>query len=205
VLPDAAIPRGFRDHAPTLVQLDVSTLGISREKHHRDATMQGVLLNGSDGCHGCIGYLYVSATGHVSPLVVAQARWMGAAFRTALDVAGASGAAQVSAFLSGVSEALGAAGEHGIRITFPTVLVSTRDVGDWTRYLPRNPGFIASCDHASRITDFISREKYRVGTCTPHGSLLPRLAVIDAKPPTSSCPLIEETRLAALRCGNTDF
>jgi ribosomal protein S18 acetylase RimI-like enzyme len=130
-------------HLKTLAQLDVSALGVSREKHHGylldDATMRGVLLHDNGEC---IGYAYVSATGHVGPLAVAQARRMGAAFRTALDLAAASGAAQVSAFLPGASEALGIAVEHGLRITFPTVLLSSRDFGDWTRYLPRNPGFM---------------------------------------------------------------
>jgi hypothetical protein len=101
--------------------------------------MKGVLLH--DG-GGCMGYAYVSATGHIGPLAVAQTREMGAAFKTALDLAAASGAPQVSAFLPGVSEALRVAVEHGMRITFPMVLVSTRDFGDWTRYLPRNPGFM---------------------------------------------------------------
>jgi ribosomal protein S18 acetylase RimI-like enzyme len=127
-----------------LAQLDASALGISREKHHRyllnDRAMKGVLLQEGDDC---IGYAYVSATGHVGPLAVAQPRMMGAAFRTALDLAAASGAAQVSAFLPGGSDrALGIAAEHGMRITFPMVLVSTREFGDWTRYLPRNPGFM---------------------------------------------------------------
>jgi ribosomal protein S18 acetylase RimI-like enzyme len=130
-------------HLKTLAQLDVSALGVSREKHHGylldDATMRGVLLHDNGEC---IGYAYVSATGHVGPLAVAQARRMGAAFRTALDLAAASGAAQVSAFLPGASEALGIAVEHGLRITFPMVLLSSRDFGDWTRYLPRNPGFM---------------------------------------------------------------
>jgi hypothetical protein len=27
-----------------------------------------------------------------------------------------------------------------MRITFPMLLMSTRDFGDWTGYLPRNPG-----------------------------------------------------------------
>jgi hypothetical protein len=130
-------------HLKTLAQLDVSTLGISREKHHRyllnDGTMKGVLFNnGGDP----MGYAYISATGHVGPLAVAQAGGMGAAFRTALDLAAAAGAAQVSAFLPGVSESLGIAVEHGMRISLPMVLVSTRDFGDWTRYLPRNPGFM---------------------------------------------------------------
>jgi ribosomal protein S18 acetylase RimI-like enzyme len=130
-------------HLKTLAQLDISTLGISREKHHRyllnDGTMKGVLLHDRGDC---IGYVYVSATGHVGPLAVARARLMGAAFRTALDLAAEGAAAQVSAFLPGVSEALGIAVEHGMRITFPMVLVSTRHFGDWTRYAPRNPGFM---------------------------------------------------------------
>jgi ribosomal protein S18 acetylase RimI-like enzyme len=130
-------------HLKTLAQLDVATLGISREKHHRylldDGTMKGVLLHDRGDC---IGYAYVSATGHVGPLAVAQPHRIGAAFRTALDLAAISGAAQVSAFLPGVSEAVGIAVEHGMRITFPMVLVSMRDFGDWTRYLPRNPGFM---------------------------------------------------------------
>ena len=130
-------------HLKILAQLDISTLGISREKHHRyllgDATMKGLLLH-NDG--DCVGYAYVSATGHVGPLAVAQATHTGAAFRTALNLAAASGAGQLSAFLPGTSEAPGIALEHGMRITFPMVLVSTREFGDWTRYLPRNPGFM---------------------------------------------------------------
>lgn len=130
-------------HLKTLAQFDLSSLGVSREKHHRyllnDSKMKGVLLH-DDG--DCVGYAYASATGHVGPLAVAQAHWMDPAFRTALNLAAASGAAQVSAFVPGVSEAIGIAVEHGMRITFPMVLVSTRDFGDWTRYLPRNPGFM---------------------------------------------------------------
>jgi hypothetical protein len=29
-----------------------------------------------------------------------------------------------------------------MRITFPMVLVSTHDFGNWAQYLPRNPGFM---------------------------------------------------------------
>jgi hypothetical protein len=101
--------------------------------------MKGALLH--DG-NGCIGYAYVSTLGHVGPLAVADTRLMEAAFRTALDLAAASGAAQVSAFLPGVSEALDVAVTQQMRISFPMVLMSSRDFGDWTRYLPRNPGFM---------------------------------------------------------------
>jgi ribosomal protein S18 acetylase RimI-like enzyme len=115
-------------HLQSLTQLDLSTLGFSREKHHRhlldDGTMKGVLLyDGGD----CVGYAYVSANGHVGPVAVAQAWHMGAAFRTALDEAAASGAGQLSAFLPSTSEAPGIALEHGMRITFPMVLVCRSD------------------------------------------------------------------------------
>lgn len=130
-------------HRNILAQLDVSALGFSREKHHRylldDASMKGVLLH--DGS-ACVGYAYVSTTGHIGPLAVAQSRHMGAAFATALDLAAAGGCAQVSAFLPGTSEAPGVALKQGMRITFPMVLVSTHEFGDWRRYLPRNPGFM---------------------------------------------------------------
>jgi ribosomal protein S18 acetylase RimI-like enzyme len=130
-------------HLEILARLDISTLGISREKHHRyllsDGTTKGVLLRDGDEY---IGYAYISATGHVGPLAVARASGMGPAFRTALDLATASGAARVSAFVPGISEALSIAAGYGMQITFPMVLVSAHDFGDWTRYLPRNPGFM---------------------------------------------------------------
>lgn len=130
-------------HLKILAQLDRSALGLSREKHHRyllgDDTMKGVLLH--DG-NACIGYAYVSATGHVGPLAVTQAGYMEAAFLSALDFAASGGAAQLSAFLPGESEAMRAAVRHGMQIRFPMVLMSARPFGDWTRYLPRNPGFM---------------------------------------------------------------
>lgn len=130
-------------HLKTLTALDLSTLGVAREKHHRyllsDRTMTGVFLHDGDDC---VAYAYVSATGHVGPLAIAEGRAVDAAFRAALRVAAASGASELSAFLPGVSPAVATAVEHGMRIKFPMVLVSTRNFGDWTRYLPRNPGFM---------------------------------------------------------------
>jgi len=68
---------------------------------------------------------------------------MGAAFATALSFAARSNSPNISAFLPGASEpALKAAMDHGMRITFPMLLMSTREFGDWVSYLPRNPGFM---------------------------------------------------------------
>jgi ribosomal protein S18 acetylase RimI-like enzyme len=130
-------------HLRNLTEIDARALGISREKHHRylikDKATKGILLY--DG-NTCVGYAYI-ADGHIGPLAVAQPDAMSTAFRTALAVAAENGASQVSAFLPGASDAaLTVAVEHGMRISLPMVLMSTRDFGDWTQYLPRNPGFM---------------------------------------------------------------
>jgi hypothetical protein len=127
-----------------LTQIDLGTLGISREKHHRflqrQSAVRGVLFHsGGD----CVGYAYVSANGPIGPLGVARHDMMGPAFRTALALTAATGAPQISAFIPGsASEAVSAAVAQGMRITLPMVLLSANDFGDWTRYLPRNPGFM---------------------------------------------------------------
>ena len=135
---------GTPAHRELLTRLDGSALGFSREKHHAflrgDGAVRGVLLyRGED----CVGYAYVSASGHVGPVAVLQRGDMGAAFATALDLAAESGASQVTAFLPGGSAAaLGIATARGMRITFPMLLMSAEEFGDWQRYLPRNPGFM---------------------------------------------------------------
>jgi hypothetical protein len=49
----------------------------------------------------------------------------------------------VSAFIPGTAEAvLSMAIARGMRMNFPMVLMSSRAFGDWSRYLPRNPGFM---------------------------------------------------------------
>lgn len=127
----------------TLRQIDVATLGVSREKHHRyllgDPRMEGVFLEDGDEP---VGYAYVAATGHIGPLAVRHGHAMPGAFRAALAMAVAGNAKQISAFVPGTSDALAIAASQGMRFTLPMVLMSTHDCGDWTRYLPRNPGFM---------------------------------------------------------------
>jgi GNAT superfamily N-acetyltransferase len=127
-----------------LAQIDARALGLSREKHHKfligDATMKGVLLHAGPDC---VGYAYVNASGHIGPLAVTQQSALGPAFRIALRLAADGGAAQVSAFVPGAADiALGIAVQHGMRIAFPMLLMSSHEFGDWSLYLPRNPGFM---------------------------------------------------------------
>ena len=127
-----------------LARADERVLGVSREKHHRylmnDRATRGVnLYDGSNW----VGYAYVDAGGHVGPLAVMEPDAIAPAFSTALHLAIERGSPRISAFLPGASEAaLRAAMEQGMRIRFPMLLMSSREFGDWTRYLPRNPGFM---------------------------------------------------------------
>lgn len=128
----------------TLERIDARVLGTTRGRHHgflidEDGT-RGVAFHDGDDC---VGYAYISSGGHIGPLAVVKPEAMGTAFRTALNIASDGGAANVSAFLPGTSEAaLGIAVECGMRITFPMMLMSARPFGDWRLYLPRNPGFM---------------------------------------------------------------
>jgi GNAT superfamily N-acetyltransferase len=131
-------------HLATLAALDRDALGVSRETHHRylldDPGMKGFLLYDGDDC---MGYAYVASTGHVGPLAVTRRDAMAPALTGALTIAAEGGSDQLSAFLPGSCEsALGVAADHRMRITFPMVLVSDQEFGDWRRYLPRNPGFM---------------------------------------------------------------
>jgi GNAT superfamily N-acetyltransferase len=131
-------------HRQALEQIDRRTLGLSRDKHHRfllaDSAVKGMLLYANDSL---TGYVYVAATGHIGPLAVVQPGTLGTAFLTALRLVADMGAPQASAFVPGAaSEALTAAIQSGMRITFPMLLMSSRDFGDWRHYLPRNPGFM---------------------------------------------------------------
>jgi GNAT superfamily N-acetyltransferase len=131
-------------HLDSLGKIDAVALGVSREKHHRflinDSATRGVMLCAGDDR---VGYAYVNTEGHIGPLAVTRADDLGAAFTTALALAADSDSAGVSAFLPGrCDRALRLAIEHGMRITFPMLMMSTRDFGDWSRYLPRNPGFM---------------------------------------------------------------
>jgi ribosomal protein S18 acetylase RimI-like enzyme len=128
----------------SLARIDAQVLGVSREKHHSyliaDKATRGVGLYDRNDC---VGYAYVSSGGHIGPLAVEHPAAVGTALRTALALAAETGASQISAFLPAASEtALRIAVEHGMRITLPMLLMSTREFGDWTRYLPRNPGFM---------------------------------------------------------------
>lgn len=127
-----------------LAEIDIGAIGAAREKHHRyllgDRATRGILLHaGKD----CVGYCYIGSGGHIGPLAVREAGLLADAFTTALNVTAGGASATISAFLPGTCESvLSLAVEHGMRITFPMLLMASTGYGAWTGYLPRNPGFM---------------------------------------------------------------
>ena len=83
------------------------------------------------------------ANGHIGPLAVTRRDILRDAFATALKLAANGSATTISAFLPGTCDgALSLAVSQGMRITFPMLLMASPGYGDWTQYLPRNPGFM---------------------------------------------------------------
>jgi len=135
---------GSAAHMRKLAEIDAPAVGFPREKHHRylldDPGTTGVMLCDGDAC---VGYAYIGANGHVGPLAVMQADVLGDAFATALKMAAGMSSGKVSAFVPGTCEgALSLAVDHGMRITFPMLLMASPGYATWTQYLPRNPGFM---------------------------------------------------------------
>lgn len=127
-----------------LAEIDSHAIGVSREKHHRylldDPSTAGFLL-----CAGndIVGYGYISPNGHIGPLAVTRPDFLQDAFAAALKLAADGSAEKISAFLPGTCDrALSLAINQGMRITFPMLLMASPGYGDWTQYLPRNPGFM---------------------------------------------------------------
>ncbi len=60
-----------------------------------------------------------------------------------MQLSARSNSPDISAFVPSVSEAaLKVAVAQGMRLTFPMLLMSNRQFGDWASYMPRNPGFM---------------------------------------------------------------
>src|SRR5271170_6655090 len=131
-------------HMKKLAEIDARAVGVAREKHHRfllnDPATTGVLLYAGAEC---VGYTYIGSNGHIGPLAVTRVDVLGDAFTTALKTAADGSCEKISAFLPGTcGSALSLAVNQGMRITFPMLLMASPGYGDWTLYLPRNPGFM---------------------------------------------------------------
>lgn len=89
------------------------------------------------------GYIYISAERHIGPLLAAPG-----ADEAAVALAGVRAALegqpkQVSLIVPGRADRiLAALSPLGFRIEESMLMMASRSFGDWTRYLPSNPGFM---------------------------------------------------------------
>ncbi len=125
-------------------QIDEAVLGFRRDSQH------GFLLGGSatravriEHAGNPAGYAYISSDGHVGPLAIAPhadtKEVIGAAIRCALE----GQPQQVSMIVPGRADRiLEVVSELGFRIDEPLVLMSARPFGNWSNYLPSNPGYM---------------------------------------------------------------
>lgn len=127
-----------------LGQIDEEVLGFRRESHH------AFLLGGAatralriEQAGRPVGYAYVSGAGHVGPLAVSPRAESGEALTAAVRGALEVQPKQVSMVVPGRADRmLDVAFGLGFRLDEPFVLLSARRFGDWSRYLPSNPGFM---------------------------------------------------------------
>ena len=132
-----------QDHLDELETIDRAALGFSRAKHHRyllgDGGLQGVLFRSGDEC---VGYAY-AGDGHVGPIAVHDSQFADDVIQAALSFAAETTQGKVSALVPGTNRAaLGIAVQHQMRITLPMLLMADGDLQDWSRYVPRTPGFM---------------------------------------------------------------
>ncbi len=127
-----------------LGRIDKEVLGFRRESHHA-FQLGGVAARALriEQAGRPVGYAYVSGAGHVGPLAVSPGAEAGEALEASVRGALEVQPKQVSVVVPGRADRmLDVAFGLGFRIDEPFVLLSARPFGDWSRYLPSNPGFM---------------------------------------------------------------
>ena len=89
------------------------------------------------------GYAYVSAEGHIGPLLAAPEADETAVVLTAIREGLVGAPKQISLVVPGKAERiLAALSPLGFRIEESLLMMAARPFGDWTRYLPSSPGIM---------------------------------------------------------------
>jgi len=127
-----------------LSRIDEDVLGFRRESHHA-FQLGGFAARALriERAGRPVGYAYVSAAGHIGPLAVTPGEDGPGVLRAVVSCALEGQPKQVSMIVPGRADRmLAAAFQLGFRIDEPFVLLATRSFGDWSHYLPSNPGFM---------------------------------------------------------------
>jgi len=124
--------------------VEQAVIGFQREtQHHFMQSSLGLRALRIDAKERPIGYAYVSAEGHIGPLLAAPEADEVTVVLAAIREGLLGAPKQVSLVVPGRAERiLAALSSLGFRIEESMLLMAARAFGDWERYLPSNPGFM---------------------------------------------------------------
>jgi GNAT superfamily N-acetyltransferase len=140
-----ATPLGaFPGHYAWLDTVEEAVIGFRRETQHRFMqSIPGMRALRIDAGGRPAGYAYVSAEGHIGPLLAAPEADEATVVLSAIRAGLVEAPKQVSLVVPGRAERiLAALSQLGFRIEESMLMMAVRSFGDWTRYLPSSPGIM---------------------------------------------------------------
>lgn len=140
-----ATPLGpFPDRQTWLDSVEEAVIGFRRETQHRFMqSTSGTRALRIDAAGRPAGYAYVSAEGHIGPLLAAPEADEAAVVLAAIREGLAGEPTHISLVVPGRAERiLAALSPLGFRIEESTLMMAARSFGDWARYLPSSPGIM---------------------------------------------------------------
>jgi GNAT superfamily N-acetyltransferase len=127
-----------------LAEIDEQVLGFRRGSHH-EFLLSGFAVRAAriDRAGRQAGYAYVSGEGHIGPIAISQDADAKQVVQTAIYYALQGRPDQISLIVPGkADQVMGLVTELGFRLEDPMVLMSALPFGDWSHYLPSNPGYM---------------------------------------------------------------
>ena len=122
--------------------VEQAVIGFQRQtQHHFMQSTLGLRALRIDARGRPAGYAYISAEGHVGPLLAAPEADEVTVVLAAVRAALIGEPKQVSLIVPGRAERiLAAVSSLGFRIEESMLMMAAHSFGDWTRYLPNSPG-----------------------------------------------------------------
>jgi len=122
--------------------VETAVIGFRRETQHRYMqSIPGMRALRIDAGGRPAGYAYVSAEGHIGPMLAAPGTDEAAIVLATIREGLVGAPKQVSLIVPGRAERIVAAlSPLGFRIEESMLLMAANSFGDWSRYLPNSPG-----------------------------------------------------------------
>lgn len=127
-----------------LAAVEDTVIGFRRETQHRYMqSITGMRALRIDARGRPAGYAYVSAEGHIGPMLAAPEADEAVVVLAAIREALVGAPKQVSLVVPGRAEKiLAVLARLGFRIEESMLMMAARSFGDWARYLPNSPGLM---------------------------------------------------------------